>query len=233
VRADIVIPDLRVIVEYDGVRFHSGLESRDQKQTAALEAANWLVLRVRERPLGSLGGNEIFVSPVEPIKSVTLKVLNALREMGHRATHLDEYASDLSPWAEADAKRAIHKYRAVSLASEYPALAEEFDPDNNDGVRADQIHPRSHTRFVWTCRECANTWRTTPALRAAGHGCPECGYRRVAQKLSQPPPGGSFADLFPEAAREWHPKRNGILTSDQVRPASEQQDSVVAVLSRT
>jgi hypothetical protein len=79
VRADIVIPDLRVIVEYDGVRFHSGLESRDQKQTAALEAANWLVLRVRERPLGSLGGNEIFVSPVEPIKSVTLKVLNALK----------------------------------------------------------------------------------------------------------------------------------------------------------
>ena len=191
VRADIVIPDLHLVVEYDGVRFHAELEQRDRAQTAALEAAGWTVLRVREIPLFGLGGNEVFVLPTQPIKSVALKVLGALEKMGHVADHLADYRSDPHPWAETAAKKAIHKHRAVSLASEYPTLAEEFDAAKNDGVRPDQVHPPSHTRFVWTCRECANEWYSTPALRAAGHGCPKCGYRRVAQKLSQARPGES------------------------------------------
>jgi Probable Zinc-ribbon domain/Protein of unknown function (DUF559) len=220
VRADVVIPDLHLVVEYDGVRFHAELEQRDRAQTAALEAAGWTVLRVREIPFFGLGGNEVFVSPTEPIKSVALKVLGALEKMGHVADHLSDYRSDPHPWAETAAKKAIHKHRAVSLASEYPTLAEEFDAAKNDGVRPDQVHPRSHTKFVWTCRECANEWYSTPALRAAGHGCPKCGYRRVAQKLSQARPGESFADLFPEAAKDWHLTLNGALKPDQVRPAS-------------
>jgi hypothetical protein len=220
VRADIVIPDLHLVVEYDGVRFHAELEQRDRAQTAALEAAGWTVLRVREIPLFGLGGNEVFVLPTQPIKSVALKVLGALEKMGHVADHLSDYRSDPHPWAETAAKKAIHKHRAVSLASEYPTLAEEFDAAKNDGVRPDQVHPPSHTRFVWTCRECANEWYSTPALRAAGHGCPKCGYRRVAQKLSQARPGESFADLFPEAAKDWHLTLNGALKPDQVRPAS-------------
>jgi hypothetical protein len=220
VRADIVIPDQRLVVEYDGVRFHADLDKRDRAQTAALTSAGWTVLRVREHPLHGLGGHEVFVSPTEPIKSVTLKVLGALDRMGYAAARLDEYRSDPHVWAEPEAEKAIHKYRKVSLSSEHPALAIEFDPDKNNGVRADQVHPRSHTKFVWTCSACANKWSSTVALRAAGHGCPRCGYQRVADKLSRPKPGESFADRFPERAIQWHPTQNGTLTPDQVRPAS-------------
>jgi hypothetical protein len=35
-----------------------------------------------------------------------------------------------------------------------------------------------------------------------------------------PPPGESFADLFPEPAKDWHPTRNGGLTARHVRPGS-------------
>ena len=33
-------------------------------------------------------------------------------------------------------------------------------------------------------------------------------------------PGKSFADLYPEVAKEWHPTLNGTLTASQVAPAS-------------
>jgi rubrerythrin len=216
VRADIVVPDLRVIVEYDGVRFHAELDRRDRAQTAALKSVGWTVLRVREQPLHGLGGHEIFVSPTEPIKSVTVKVLRALEKMGYVAERMSEYMRDTRLWAEAAANKAIHKYRAISLASESPALAQELHAEKNGGVRPDQVHPRSHTKFVWTCSICSHEWRTTVSLRAAGHGCPICAYRRI----HLPRPGESFGDLFPEVAKEWHPTRNGELTPNQVRAGS-------------
>jgi ssDNA-binding Zn-finger/Zn-ribbon topoisomerase 1 len=220
VRADIVAPALHLVVEYDGVRFHATLDSRDRSQTIALNAAGWTVLRVRELPLHGLGGHEVFVTPIEPIKSVSVKVLRALANMGYTVKRLDEYISDPQLWAEAEANNAIHRYRTVSLASEFPTVAAELHPDKNHGITAERIHPGSHAKFVWTCSDCSHEWATAVHLRTTGSGCPRCGYRTVARKLALPRPGESFADLFPEAAHEWHPTRNGELTPSQLRAAS-------------
>jgi hypothetical protein len=50
-RCDIVIPSLRLIVEYDGLRYHGAADRRrcDHDKTRALLAAGWRVVRVRER----------------------------------------------------------------------------------------------------------------------------------------------------------------------------------------
>lgn len=220
VRADIVVPDSHLVIEYDGVRFHAELDRRDRTQTAALNAAGWTVLRVREVPLPGIGGHEVFVTPTEPVKSVAVKVLRALEKMGYRAKRLDDYIIDPRLWANAEANTAIHRHRMVSLATEFPTIAAELHPLENHGITADRIHPGSHTKFVWLCSVCSHQWATTVQVRTSGSGCPKCGYRTVARKLALPRAGESFADLFPESALEWHPTRNGELTPDQLRPAS-------------
>ncbi|MVU76002.1 hypothetical protein GPX89_01940 [Nocardia sp. ET3-3] len=220
VRCDIVIPSLNLIIEYDGVRFHRGLDRQDRAQSAALTSAGWTVLRVRELPLHGLGGDEVFVSPTESIKSVALKVLGSLEKRGYVADRLNDYRTSADTWGESDARKAIHQHRTVSLATKNPTLAAEFDPAKNDGVRADQVHPGTHTRFVWSCSNCGHDWTAAVSTRASGHGCPRCRYRKVAEKLSRPEPGKSFADKYPTIALQWHPNRNGTLTPDQVRPAS-------------
>jgi DNA-directed RNA polymerase subunit RPC12/RpoP len=79
------------------------------------------------------------------------------------------------------------------------------------------VHPRSMTKFLWTCSDCSYEWCASVITRTSGgHGCAPCAYRR----LHLPRPGESFADLFPERAKEWHPTRNGDLTANQVRPGS-------------
>lgn len=220
IRADIVIPDQRVIVEYDGSYYHAKKGRADRVQTAALESAGWTVVRVRELPLFGLGGHEVFVSPVDPIKLVAIKTLKALSRIGYEIPRGDDYIGDLDEWGRSAADAALYRYRSKSLASEYPYVAEEFDPDKNNGIRPEEVHPGSNTEFIWTCRDCAYEWPSMVWIRTAGHGCPKCSRTRGAAKRALPLPGGSFADLFPEPAAEWHPTRNAPLTVREVRPAS-------------
>src|SRR5699024_9211153 len=51
--SDIVIPDLRIAVEYDGVRYHGNAESRGKewRKDEALAHAGWKTVRVREQGL--------------------------------------------------------------------------------------------------------------------------------------------------------------------------------------
>ncbi|MFL0289015.1 zinc-ribbon domain-containing protein [Mycobacterium sp. SMC-21] len=97
----------------------------------------------------------------------------------------------------------------------------EFDPKKNNGVKPEEVHPGSNTKFIWTCRDCGHEWSSMVWIRSAGHGCPKCSRKRGAAKRALPPPGGSFADLFPVPAVEWHPTRNAPLTAHDVRPASD------------
>ena len=139
---------------------------------------------------------------------------------GPAALHRSYYVRHPDMSAERAANDALYKYRAKSLASEFPDVAKEFHPDKNDGVAPETVHPGSQTKFWWLCAACGFEWLSPVWVRTAGHSCPRCANLRGAAKRALPPPGESFADLFPEAAKEWHPTLNGTLTASQVRPTS-------------
>lgn len=50
-RCDVVVPSMRLVVEYDGLRYHASADRRrcDDAKTAALLADGWRVVRIRER----------------------------------------------------------------------------------------------------------------------------------------------------------------------------------------
>jgi Probable Zinc-ribbon domain/Protein of unknown function (DUF559) len=220
VKADIVVPDLHLVVEYDGSYYHAGKPRGDRNQTAALESAGWTVLRVRELPLPSLGGHEVFVTSTESIKSLTCKVLRALNEIGCRAPLQSEYLADTELWAERAANSALNKYRSKSLATEHSDLARQFDVEANDGISPESVPPGTMNKYWWKCDVCGYKWRASVNQRLAPRGCKPCGVKRRAEGRSRPAPGSSFAGLFPDVAKEWHPTRNAPLTASQVTPAS-------------
>jgi predicted metal-binding protein len=220
VRADIVMSSLRLVVEFDGSYYHATKARADRNQTAALEAAGWTVLRVRELPLSSLGGNEVFVTSTETIKSLARKVLEALAAIGHPASCLSEYLSDPDTWGDRAADTALNKYRSRSLASEHPELAKQFDLEANHPITPDAVPPGTMNVYGWKCDVCGYKWRASVNQRLAPRGCKPCGVKRRAAARTLPTPGSSFADLYPEVAKEWHPTRNEGLTADQVAPAS-------------
>jgi rubrerythrin len=220
VRADIVMSSVRLVVEFDGSYYHATKARGDRIQTAALEAAGWTVLRVRELPLASLGGKEVFVTSTESIKSLARKVLEALAAIGHRAPNLCEYLADSETWGDRDASAALNKFRSKSLASEHPELAKQFDLEANAPTTPDAVPPGTMNMYWWKCDVCGYKWRASVNQRLAPRGCKPCGVKKRATAASMPKPGSSFADLFPEVAKEWHPTKNGDLKPDQVAPAS-------------
>jgi len=99
-----------------------------------------------------------------------------------------------------------------SLAN-YPALVREWHPTKNGDLTPNDATPGS-SKKVWWKGKCGHEWMTAVKSRTGkGTGCPICFKKRVT-------PEANLRVLCPDIAREWHPKKNGDLTPDDVMRAS-------------
>ena len=83
---DVLIPAWRLVIEYDGAYWHADKVEADRRKTAALRAAGWRVLRLREAPLpvGEVAGPGDEVAVVSGAYGVTARaVLAWLMEQGY------------------------------------------------------------------------------------------------------------------------------------------------------
>ena len=105
-----------------------------------------------------------------------------------------------------------------SLASLYPKLVKEWHLAKNGTLTPDQIVAGSNKKAWWQCsRSADHQWEAVIASRVSlGAGCPYCAGLKASVT-------NSLASLYPEIAKEWHPKKNGQLTPDQVVAGSEKK----------
>jgi hypothetical protein len=104
----------------------------------------------------------------------------------------------------------------TSLKAMHPSLARQWHPTRNGDLTSDQVRPGSNKKVWWKCDK-EHEWKATVVRRCArGDGCPCCSGRRVTPKTS-------LRALCPRIARQWHPTKNGELTSVQVRPGSNKR----------
>jgi superfamily II DNA or RNA helicase len=104
-----------------------------------------------------------------------------------------------------------------SLASRYPEIALQWHPKKNGNLTPEQVVSGSHKGRWWKCSEGSDhEWKASPDNRTKGQGCPFC----AGQKASVT---NSIASLYPELAQQWHSKRNGELTPNQVVAGSNRR----------
>jgi hypothetical protein len=86
-RPDITVAELHLLIEYDGVYYHRGREDHDTQKSAALRAAGWTVIRMRETPLPGLHPHDM---PV-PIRNAAAadELVSALLEHLRRVLDAD------------------------------------------------------------------------------------------------------------------------------------------------
>jgi hypothetical protein len=99
-----------------------------------------------------------------------------------------------------------------SLQAHNPELAKEWHPEKNGKVTSSDVTPFSGSKRWWLCKQ-GHEWEATVANRAKGRGCPYC-----AGRLAK-----SLQTHNPLLAKEWHPTKNGTLTSDDVKPGSRRK----------
>ena len=225
---DIVVPDWSLVIEYDGHRWHKSPSNfeRDRVKVDRLEAVGWTVVRVRDR-LEPIGAKDVLIGEADGVLETVKAILSRLSELGMRTDRFGDYMRSDSLWAAQQAAREYQRVLFKSLASELPELARQFDPDLNNGVNPESIHPGTNTRYWWRCPTCQHQWQAAVSARVGsakrpGSGCPRCGKVAAGMKRSLAAPGESLADHFPDLAKEWDTEKNAAdgLYSDQVKPFS-------------
>nr|WP_277814090.1 zinc-ribbon domain-containing protein [Rhodococcus opacus] len=226
VRADIVVPTWRLVIEFDGSYYHSrpDAEVQDRAQSQHLREAGWSVMRIRESPLKILDDGDIAVPAYLSPKELTAAVVNALESRGYSVPLARQYATDPELWGKEAADVALARVRAHSLASERPDIAEEWHYELNGTIRPEYVHPGANEKFWFQCHKCDHVWEAWLPNRTGkqGSGCPECGKLRSAQTWARPRPGMSLADKHPEIVASWHPTRNDGVQPTDVRPGSHE-----------
>lgn len=102
------------------------------------------------------------------------------------------------------------------LATTNPDLAKEWDSDKNGSLRPDMITEfSSRTKVWWICKN-GHEWQATAAHRHVA-GCPICGNKRVEIGFND------LSTTNPEIAAEWHPIKNGNLSSCDVVGGSQKK----------
>jgi len=107
----------------------------------------------------------------------------------------------------------IDGYREYNLSSLHPDIAEQWHPTKNGALTPEDVTPCSDKKVWWVCSK-GHEWQATVHERSIqGNGCPYCAGKRASKEYN-------FLKMYPEIAREWHPKKNRDLTPDKVTPVS-------------
>lgn len=227
VAADIVVPDWSIVIEYDGSQHHAapGAFERDSRQTEALSAAGWTVVRLRPRALDPTDGNCVPIANTTSIKDITTATLGKLAELGHRPSKIDDYVCDPELWASSEADRAVLNLKSRSLIEEFPAVAAEWHPTRNGTRTPRDVNPGSKIPVWWQCALCSHEWRVRPGHRTkeGGTGCPACAAKKRAIQVRTPKPGNSLAEVHPHLLKILHPTRNGDLDLHKVNAGTTRQ----------
>ena len=109
------------------------------------------------------------------------------------------------------------KSKRITLKVANPELANQWDPTKNGALSPEQVSPGSNKMVWWKCpKGDDHEWEATIKSRNHGSGCAICsGYKVVNSNC--------LLTINPELANQWHPTKNGVLTSSEVSSNSSKK----------
>jgi len=104
----------------------------------------------------------------------------------------------------------------ISLAFLSPEISKEWDFDKNYPLKPESVFSHSRKKVWWICKICHQNYFSSIDSRSNGSGCPFCCGKKVCA-------GNCLSNVNPSIAQEWHPKKNGKLTANDVTMCSNKK----------
>src|ERR1035437_2818310 len=141
--ADIVLPDEKIVIEYDSFRYHGSPEKEavDRRKNKILEKAGYSVIRARQHPLQKLGSNDVVFPNRAKLHAVAVTVLERIKDV------LRERREEVTQ----STSRKIEKYsrEGVALASRQADMEiDKIRQSNSPDTRASKIGRASYRERV-------------------------------------------------------------------------------------
>lgn len=103
------------------------------------------------------------------------------------------------------------------LATAFPALAAQWDPEKNGIVTPADVTAYSNRRAWWRCSRGHSFPAAISSRTTRNSGCPYCSGRKPLAGFND------LATVEPKIAAQWHPTLNGSLTPEQVTVGSHKK----------
>ena len=223
--ADIFVPDLNLIVEYDGSYWHKNNEQNDIDKSLYFESLGFEVFRVREIPLELISNRSVQVSDdifekkseVDKVISLILECFDSLIER-NILHELQKYLQKKS-FKNDDAYRKYLSYFPApfpehSLEELFPNIAKDWHPTKNTPLSPRHFTGKSSAVVWWSCNQ-GHEWqakissRTPTNAKSNGTGCPYCSGRKATIK-------NSIESKFPELVGQWDIAQNGDIRPNNI-----------------
>lgn len=106
-------------------------------------------------------------------------------------------------------KRVFLKVGINDLATLSPMVAKEWNYEKNGKITPKDVCAKTAEQYWWKCKN-GHEWRAKVCTRTKDgyRGCPYCAHRRVIRGEND------FRSKYPELAKYWHHKKNGLKASD-------------------
>ena len=101
----------------------------------------------------------------------------------------------------------------------YDNYIKDWDYEKNKDHNPNTLTAGSAHKVWWKCSVCGHSWQASPSRRRLqGFNCPICSLKQVnTDRIKKK---GSFADNYPERAKDWDYEKNGELLPTQVTAGS-------------
>ena len=223
---DILLPEKKVIIEYDGFPYHhpsfsANAKSRDETKTKSLIDAGFAVIRLREKRLPCLevgltiSCEEEFIYKCMPELLAVLSSLDVIRTS--RASEISVYRSG-EYLNENLYLESLMEYKKVrieySLAATHPHLIKYWSLRNKD--QPTDVSPGSHEKRWWNCDNGHETLVQIKQKALLNTGCGKCSGRHASK-------GNNLKECHPAIASEFDIGANGGKRPEDFTPQSNER----------
>lgn len=180
---DVYIPTIDFSYEYDGY-WHSSTEAmkKDIEKNKIFSKLNKTIVRSRVPGLPKLKDNSICLE-IKKISTDYLYMNDELKKIILLINNLNDLDIHLDINIERDLPeiRKLIEYgeKENSITKKNPKLLCEWDYDKNQNILPEYLSCGSSQKVWWRCLKCNYEWRASPYTRTKGHGCPECGKKKM------------------------------------------------------
>lgn len=204
-RLDLYLPDLDLSIELDPLDTHKKRIDRDRRKSQLLIEAGVDFIRLRQQRLPPVPAAIVITTrgtnPWDWVQVLAPELRR--RGAGWRTLSEKEVATIRGAAARAWMEQCA-AWPVPSAQDKAPHLALEFvENETHAGVGPEWLQSGSGDMCRWRCQECSHVWRAMVYVRAKGHGCAACHWKKISRTFGRPNPGESLLDLHPTVAAEF------------------------------
>ncbi|MFZ4454922.1 MAG: zinc-ribbon domain-containing protein [Bacteroidales bacterium] len=215
---DILISDLKVAIEYDGVYWHKNKINLDKKKNIGLSDSEIKLIRIREIGLQKISEIDIIYdfnkqSILLAIKEV-LRILINLNLIEDKITEsINEYIKGCNFINEREYRDLLERLPSPifeeSLEFKFPNLLNEWNYIRNKGLAPSDVSSKSALKVWWTCKE-GHEWESSIGNRTqGGNNCPYCAHQIISTE-------NSLSYKRSDLVEEWNTEKNRGVNPEQV-----------------